>query len=618
METIQIIFASAVGLFAVMMPILILQSRRAARTAEALRNLLLSPHKAGIAAARDMLSGIFDELTTVLNQHAARAENLERKLGAQNKILVGSADLASERLAGMIRTLENLIGNLGEIVARPEWEKVKAAGDGFNVKLRELLAGMESKADIIEGLTARMAAGISKWSDASNRFSERLEHNISYGTDQMNLMAVSAKGLRDELSDMQTTVASEFENVKVSSQGIENVLANNEKLLAHQIKNMENFTVQAQKLLTTQVNAMADTANKIGTKIRMAESSIEVGAGNLNATTEKLFGTSQNIKETFGTIADEIMNIRAKFQTEVGEFGATVVRNLKEAEAAATHTIEDSRQIATVFGESLIPMLVKIKGTVSELNDARDKIQPLSDLMKRLELAMPKIAGETGAMTADLTDKIREMADRINEMNDGAARALKGIGDTTLKLEKLAGESRQQMIELVSDYGRAAEKMKDISVGGAVKGAEAAPAATVAPSRTARVAAAVEGTLSVQDFSKLAGTVMEKLHELSVDLTRSIGAEIPDSVMNKYNNGDRAIFSKWFARMISSADKKKVRNMFKTDAVFRAQATQFVHGFAKMLSGAERTENKELVAATLLKTDLGIMYQSLRACLQDA
>jgi len=170
------------------------------------------------------------------------------------------------------------------------------------------------------------------------------------------------------------------------------------------------------------------------------------------------------------------------------------------------------------------------------------------------------------------------------------------------------------MMDLVSDYSRAAEKMKDISAGGAAKGA--APEPTVAPSRASRVAA--EGTLSVRDFSKLAVTIIEKLHELSVDLTRSIGAEIPDSVMNKYNNGDRAIFSKWFAKMISSADKKKVRNMFKSDALFRTQATQFVHGFAKMLSGAERTENKELVAATLLKTDLGIMYQSLKTCLQDA
>jgi hypothetical protein len=55
--------------------------------------------------------------------------------------------------------------------------------------------------------------------------------------------------------------------------------------------------------------------------------------------------------------------------------------------------------------------------------------------------------------------------------------------------------------------------------------------------------------------------------------------------------------------------------MFAGDAVFRSQATQFVHGFARMLAGAERSDNRDMVVATLMKTDLGIMYQALKACL---
>jgi hypothetical protein len=154
------------------------------------------------------------------------------------------------------------------------------------------------------------------------------------------------------------------------------------------------------------------------------------------------------------------------------------------------------------------------------------------------------------------------------------------------------------MIALMNDYAKAAGAMKDLAAGAG----------------TARLAPAARG-VPVQDFVRQIGGVMEKLHDLSVDLTRSIGAEIPDSVMEKYKNGDREIFSKWFAKMIRSADKKRVANMFKTDAVFRSQATQFVHGFAKMIAGAERADNREMVVATLLKTDLGIMYQALKACL---
>ena len=97
-----------------------------------------------------------------------------------------------------------------------------------------------------------------------------------------------------------------------------------------------------------------------------------------------------------------------------------------------------------------------------------------------------------------------------------------------------------------------------------------------------------------------------------MDLTRAIGADIPDSIWSKYHGGDKTIFSKWFAKMLNAADKRRVKDLFKADAVFRSQATQFVRSFAKMLAGAEYTDNKDMLSATLLKTDLGQMYMVLK------
>jgi gas vesicle protein len=615
----QAAFVSAAGLLVAMLPLLFFQNRRTERVARSMQNLLLAPSRAKVTDAKNMLSGVLDDavrkisetfegMTNVLNQQIARADTLEKKLGVQNKMLVSTADVASERIANMTKTLENLIGNLSDIVRQPRWEDVRKISEGFNDGVEKLMKELESRSEIIVGLSSDLNSGVAKWSESGRRFSDELQQNIADNTDKINMMSIAVKGMNDELSSLQRSVVSDFESVRRSSGGVEGVLANSEKLLARQLENMENFTGQARKLLQTQVNVMADTASKVGTEIRLAESSIEVGANNLAGTSEKLFSTSKTIKETFDAIAREIMDVRAKFQTEVGEFANTVVQNLENAQSAATHTMEDSRQIASVFGESLVPMLARISETVAGLDNAKSRIQPLADLMGNLDSVLPKLSENSDAMTADLTRKISEMAEKINSMNDAAASALNSIGDTTLKLEKLSGGARQQMIDLVSDYAKAAESMRELT--GGIAAAASVPARTAA--RASKISAPA---VSVHDFIRHAGNIMEKLHDLSVDLTRSIGAEIPDSVMAKYNSGDRAIFSKWFAKMISGADKKKVRGMFKTDAVFRSQATQFVHGFAKMMTGAERTENKELVVATLLKTDLGIMYQALRACL---
>ena len=64
--------------------------------------------------------------------------------------------------------------------------------------------------------------------------------------------------------------------------------------------------------------------------------------------------------------------------------------------------------------------------------------------------------------------------------------------------------------------------------------------------------------------------------------------------------------------MMNAADKKQIRNMIKSDTVFRSQATQFVRSFDKIMNGAREADNADKLAATLLKTDLGQIYMALK------
>ena len=122
------------------------------------------------------------------------------------------------------------------------------------------------------------------------------------------------------------------------------------------------------------------------------------------------------------------------------------------------------------------------------------------------------------------------------------------------------------------------------------------------------------GRVSASDFLKTAERAFEKMHEQALDLTRATGAEIPDVVWKKYHDGDKTIFSKWLAKMMSAADKKQVRDMLKSDTVFRSQATQFIRSFDKILMGAQNTDNADKVVTALRKTDLGQVYIALKRC----
>ncbi len=129
----------------------------------------------------------------------------------------------------------------------------------------------------------------------------------------------------------------------------------------------------------------------------------------------------------------------------------------------------------------------------------------------------------------------------------------------------------------------------------------------------ARASAANYGRISSQDFLTQSERAFDQMHEQSKDLTLTMGAEIPDVVWKKHHSGDKTIFSKWLAKMLGAADKKRIRELIKTDTVFKSQATQFVRSFDKVLSAAQQADNADKLAASLMKTDLGHIYIALKS-----
>ena len=182
------------------------------------------------------------------------------------------------------------------------------------------------------------------------------------------------------------------------------------------------------------------------------------------------------------------------------------------------------------------------------------------------------------------------------------------ISESAVKLEDLAGQSRQQMIDLMSDYTKAVNTMQTLNKQMMVARATAPMDAI----NTTPTGTPAYGRVSAQDFLKQSERMFEKLHEQTLDLTRAAGVEIPDVIWKKYHGGDTTVFSKWFAKIMTAADKKQVREMLKNNAAFRSQATQFVRGFDKILTAARNADGTDKLAGTLAKTDLGQIYIALK------
>jgi hypothetical protein len=200
---------------------------------------------------------------------------------------------------------------------------------------------------------------------------------------------------------------------------------------------------------------------------------------------------------------------------------------------------------------------------------------------------------------------VNNLVEKMNLMKTTIAESLENINTSSIQLGDLAGQSRQQMIDLMSDYAKAVDAMQSLNKQMMVARASAPmDAIKVAPSAAFK-------PISTKDFMIQAEKLFEKLYEQSVDLTRASGAEIPEIVWKKYNDGDNKIFAKWLVKMFNATDKKQIKDLLKSDKVFNSQAAQFVRNFEKILNGAEQTSDADKVKTALLKTDLGVIYNTI-------
>ncbi len=616
-------------------------SRKSQKAMESMLLLLTKPERAKIQDAARVLHVVMaDEITKIedifkamqdaLVAQIGQASALEKELGARNSALVELADEAVRKISTMSSRLESTAGGFQTIVNSHEWAEVEASCERFQSRINELLNRIDSVSNEATEHARVLQGHIESWVGSGKTLSAQLQSDIENNTSQINSMVVESEAMQQKLSELSSSVAAGFTEVKKEVSDYENLMTTNDKLLGNQLEKMDAFTNQSKKLLSSQLNNLTSTANAVGSQIRLAEASIEKQEKGLATAVANLMESSQTTEGFIKTIAGEVTGLSGKFQIEIRDFATGIVGELNTVHGVATTTLADTKVAAGAFSDSVRAMTEGVRETLIEMNAAHvqltgqsqelvkvssettEQLRPLSELIEKYYTSLPDLTRGSAEMTSQLSGEIASLDAKIRELASAVENSITGIADSSLKLEHLSGQSRQQMIDLLSDYAKATDTMQTLNRQ-MMEARAAAPMEAISQRPESRDAKSGVARISSSDFIKYSEGIMEKLHELSVDLTRAAGAEIPASVWSKYQAGDKTIFSKWFAKMLGAADKRRIRDLFKNDAVFRSQATQFVRGFAKMMAGAEQTDNKEMVAATLLKTDLGQMYLALKA-----
>ena len=615
--------------------VLFFVSRKSQKVMQSLLTIMTRPERAKIADATRVLSTILnDEISKIessfatmrdtLNAQIASANELKNILSEQNDKLVALADDATKKIANMSGRLDNTVSGLNNVVESETWHDVENATDKFSNTVNTLLEQINNTTQDTTTRTSQIQSQIDSWVATSENLSEHLGGEFNKNTEQMKNLTTESETMMGKISELAKSTADGFGDVKSSAANYEEIMIRNDRLLDGYLDKMETFSKQSKKQLTSQMNTLTNTANVVGGQVRLAESSIDKQIRKLTDAVEKLMSSASATEGAVRGISTEIATLTKHFDGEIKEFATGVVSELKTVSGVANITLENTRGAANAFSDSVKAMATGVRETLIEMNTAHTQLsgqsenlikmsnettaqlQPLSELIEKYYAALPDLSKDSVETSERLEKIVASLTEKVNLMKTAVDESTDAVSQSAIKLEDLAGTSRQQMIDLMSDYAKAVNTMQTLNK-------QMMVARATAPMDAIKTAPMESfGKISSADFLAQSEKMFEKLHEQSQDLTRATGADIPDVVLKKYHAGDKTIFSKWLAKMMNAADKKQIRNMIKSDTVFRSQATQFVRSFDKIMNGAREADNADKLATTLLKTDLGQIYMALK------
>lgn len=624
------------GMLLITLGVLFFVSRKTQKVMQSLLSIMTNPERAKVADAVRVLETIlaneinkieqsFQTMRDTLNAQIQSADELKNTLTVQNEQLITLADDATKKIATMSGRLDNTVSGLGEIVSSQSWTDVEMSTDRFSNTVSELLSNINTTANNTTQQTAQIQTQIDSWLESGKTLSENLQNEFNFNADQMKNLTAESEVLQNKLADLGKTTADGFNNIKTAAAEYETTLDNNNKQLDGYLDRLETFGKQSKKQLTGQMNTLTNTANVVAGQTRLVETSIEKQAAKLTDVVEALISAATSTEGAVRGISNEMVGLTNKFDSEIKEYATGVVAELKTVSGVANTTLENTKTAANAFSESVKAMAAGVRETLIKMNtahtqlsaqsenlikmssDTTAQLEPLSALIEKYYSALPDLSAGSLQASETLEKIVAGLNDKIALMKSTVAESTDAVSESAVKLEELAGQSRQQMIDLMSDYAKAVDTMQTLNKQMMVARASAPmDAIKTAPAKSF-------GHISSADFLTQSEQMLAPLHEQSMDLTRVAGAEIPDIVWNKYHSGDKTIFSKWLAKMLAAADKKQIRDMIKNDAVFRRQATQFVRSFDKILNNAQQTDNPDSVSAALIKTDVGHIYISLKS-----
>ena len=345
----------------------------------------------------------------------------------------------------------------------------------------------------------------------------------------------------------------------------------------------------------------------------------------LSQTGEDLDAAVKQSVEKMGNIFKEYEKYTSGFNTVTAETSTSVIEINKLIAAQSDKMImisDDTKKLVDCFNTVLNDTSNQL---AERANQAYDKVKGLGKDLKNLGLQMEDAAKVSAAHLVNSGDKLRASISEIAANAERISNDILGSGEVFLKQSNaLVAATDDTVAKVNSAMGSLLETSKDFSLNSdnIIKEAmrfndsistqikELNEHTRKADNTLKNLTTAYQG-IQIEGFLKQAGTIIEKLESISVDINRVFNPKDEEDLWKKFYNGDTAVFVRYLAKNMSKAQISAVRKEFEKNEDFRTQVNAYLSEFELLISSAKSHEHSGLLLSVISGADIGKLYYIL-------
>ncbi|MGH6615299.1 hypothetical protein [Sphingomonas sp.] len=554
--------------------------RAHSETAEMARTL----ERTGLSATEQ--AGALDAQLTALAERGREADAVAggaaQRLAAHITRMEATGETAGTRLEQITETMseavDGLLGRTADAVDEAR-KGITAQGEAMLAMLGTNQAALDragkdgaealaARMSTIEALIDRIATRLDQQRGASDAIIVELDDGITHVSGRLD--ALHAQGV-----DRTQTLAASISALGGSADAMTEALKTGDLMATSAITTTERLLLALDAAAREIDETLPDALTRLDTRILDSRKVIGEAKPELLA----LVTAAESTHDAIEAIAQVISHQRDTVDKLSGTLLETLTSGQAKADALGQmvdDTIGRTHRFAEEAAPRLVEALLRVRDTASAAADrARETLATvIPEATQALETAsvaaMERAAGNAVLRQIASIGEAAEMAaEAAQRASERLTRQMLAIADSTAMVESRIDDAREER--------------------------EAADRDT---------------------FARRVSLLIESLNSVSIDITKSVSAEVSDSAWAAYLKGDRGVFTRRAVRLLDAGEAREILRHYDDDPAFREQVNRYIHDFEAMLRAILAQRDGSPLGVTLLSSDMGKLYVALAQAIE--